>query len=163
MPEQAKPLIPGDKAGFEALMRRHNTRLFRVARSILNQPGLAPYNDGEISPGKSVETDEEILAWVRRDAETALHPSCTAKLGTESDAVVDPTTMAVHGLEGIRVADASVFPFVTNGNIYAPVMMVAEKSADIILGNTPLAAEPVEFYRHRATVAESNATEGRAQ
>ena len=99
---------------------------------------MATYNDGEISPGKSVETDEEILAWVRRDAETALHPSCTAKMGTDDQAVVDPTTMGVHGIDGLRVADASVFPFVTNGNIYAPVMMVAEKAADLIQGNTPL-------------------------
>jgi choline dehydrogenase len=121
----------------------------RVARDILNQPGLAAYNDGEISPGGTVETDEEILDWVRKDAETALHPSCTAKLGVGDDAVVDPDTMAVHGLEGLRVVDASVFPFVTNGNIYAPVMMVAEKAADLILGNTPLPAADVPYYRHR--------------
>jgi choline dehydrogenase len=121
----------------------------RVARTILNQPGLAAYNDGEISPGSVVDTDEEILDWVRRDAETALHPSCTAKMGTEDDAVVDPTTMGVHGLQGLRVADASVFPFVTNGNIYAPVMMVAEKAADLIAGNTPLPAADVPYYRHR--------------
>jgi choline dehydrogenase len=121
----------------------------RVARDILNQPGLAAYNDGEISPGPSVETDEEILDWVRRDAETALHPSCTAKMGTDGDAVVDPTTMGVHGLEGLRVVDASVFPFVTNGNIYAPVMMVAEKAADLIKGDTPLPAADVPFYRYR--------------
>jgi choline dehydrogenase len=62
--------------------------------------------------------------------------------------VVDPLTMRVHGLEGLRVVDASVFPYVTNGNIYAPVMMTAEKSADLILGTTPLEAEPVPFYRH---------------
>jgi choline dehydrogenase len=121
----------------------------RVARDILNQPGLAPYNDGEISPGKSVETDEEILDWVRRDAETALHPSCTAKLGVGDDAVVDPTSMAVRGVEGLRVVDASVFPYVTNGNIYAPVMMVAEKAADLIAGNTPLPAVDVPYYRFR--------------
>ena len=63
--------------------------------------------------------------------------------------VVDPLSMRVHGVDGLRVVDASVFPYVTNGNIYAPVMMTAEKSADLILGNTPLAAEPVEFYRHQ--------------
>ena len=69
-------------------------------------------------------------------------------MGTEDDAVVDPTTMGVHGLEGLRVVDASVFPFVTNGNIYAPVMMVAEKAADLIAGNTPLpAAADVPYYR----------------
>jgi choline dehydrogenase len=130
--------------------RKEWVEAIRVARSILNQPGLAAYNDGEISPGGVVETDEEILDWVRRDAETALHPSCTAKLGTDDQAVVDPTTMGVHGVDGLSVVDASVFPFVTNGNIYAPVMMVAEKAADLILGNTPLPAADVPFYRHRA-------------
>jgi choline dehydrogenase len=62
--------------------------------------------------------------------------------------VVDPATLKVHGLEGLRVVDASVMPYVTNGNIYAPVMMVAERAADLILGNTPLPPERVEFYRH---------------
>jgi choline dehydrogenase len=63
--------------------------------------------------------------------------------------------MRVHGLEGLRVVDASVMPYVTNGNIYAPVMMAAEKSADLILGNTPLPAEPVEFFRRDRTQAEA--------
>ena len=62
--------------------------------------------------------------------------------------VVDPQTMRVHGIDGLRVVDASVFPYVTNGNIYAPTMMVAEKAADLILGATPLTAERVPFYRH---------------
>jgi choline dehydrogenase len=121
----------------------------RVARHILNQPAFEPFNAGELSPGPSVETDEEILDWVRRDAETALHPSCTAKMGVDEMSVTDPASMKVHGLEGLRVVDASVFPYVTNGNIYAPVMMVAEKAADLILGNTPLAAARVPYYRHR--------------
>ncbi len=129
--------------------RREWVEAVRVARDILNQPAFAPYNDGELSPGPSVETDEEILAWVRADAETALHPSCTAKMGVDETSVVDPATMRVHGTEGLRVVDASVFPFVTNGNIYAPVMMVAEKAADLIAGNTPLPAADVAYYRHR--------------
>jgi choline dehydrogenase len=127
--------------------RREWVEAIRVARRILSQAAMDPFNGGEISPGPEVETDEQILDWVRRDGETALHPSCTAKMGTDDMAVVDPQTMRVHGLEGVRVVDASVFPYVTNGNIYAPVMMVAEKAADLILGNTPLAPEPVEFYR----------------
>jgi len=122
----------------------------RVARTILNQPAFDPYNGGEVSPGPAVETDQEILDWVAKDAETALHPSCTAKMGTDKTAVVDPTSMRVHGVDGLRVVDASVFPVVTNGNIYAPVMMVAEKAADLILGNTPLEADHTEVYRSPA-------------
>ncbi|MEU8175867.1 choline dehydrogenase [Microbispora hainanensis] len=129
--------------------RREWVEAVRVARGILNQPAMDAFNGGELSPGPEVETDEQILDWVAKDGETALHPSCTAKMGVDEMSVVDPLTMGVHGLEGLRVVDASVMPYVTNGNIYAPVMMVAEKAADLILGNTPLAPEPVEFYRHR--------------
>jgi len=130
--------------------RREWVEAIRVARKILTQPAFDDYSAGELSPGPKVETDAEILAWVATDAETALHPSCTAKMGADPMAVTDPATMAVHGLDGLRVVDASVMPFVTNGNIYAPVMMIAEKAADLILGNTPLAPEPVEFYRRPA-------------
>jgi choline dehydrogenase len=69
-------------------------------------------------------------------------------MGTDDMAVVDPLTMKVRGLEGVRVADASVMPYVTNGNIYAPVMMIAEKAADLILGHPPLPPERVPWYRH---------------
>ena len=128
--------------------RREWVEAIRVARRILNQQAMTEFNDGEISPGPSVESDEEILNWVADDAETALHPSCTAKMGTGPDAVLDPASMRVHGLDGLRVVDASAMPYITNGNIYAPTMMMAEKSADLILGNTPAAPEPVVFYRH---------------
>ncbi len=129
--------------------RREWIESIRVARRILSQPAFEPFNGGETSPGSGVETDEEILAWVARDAETALHPSCTAALGTRPESVLDPRTMRVHGVEGLRVIDASSFPYVTNGNIYAPVMMLAEKAADLVAGNTPLAPDPVPFYRHQ--------------
>jgi choline dehydrogenase len=128
--------------------RREWVEAIRVTRDIMSQPAMAPFDGGEISPGASVETDEEILDWVRRDAETALHPSCTAALGTGERSVLDPATMNVRGVEGLSVVDASAMPYVTNGNIYAPVMMLAEKAADLILGNTPLAPADVEFYRH---------------
>jgi choline dehydrogenase len=133
--------------------RREWIEAVRVARDILNQRAFDPFNGGETSPGPAVATDEEILDWVARDAETALHPSCTAKLGIDAMSVVDPASMRVHGLDGLRVVDASVFPYVPNGNIYAPVMMVAEKAADLILGNTPLEPATVELYVHaeRAT------------
>ena len=127
--------------------RREWVEAIHTARTILGQPAMAPYDGGELSPGPSVQTDEQILGWVARDAETALHPSCTCRMGTDERSVVDPVSMRVHGLEGLRVVDASVFPYVTNGNIYAPVMMVAEKAADLILGNTPLPPEPIAFYR----------------
>jgi choline dehydrogenase len=119
----------------------------QVARGILGQPAFRPFDGGEVSPGPQLRTGEEILDWVGREAETALHPSCTCRLGTDALSVVDPDSIRVHGVDGLRVVDASVLPFVTNGNIYAPVMMVAEKAADLILGNTPLPPEPLAFYR----------------
>jgi choline dehydrogenase len=131
--------------------QREWVEAIRIARQILTQPAFDDYNAGELSPGPSVQTDSEILAWVARDAETALHPSCTAKMGTDPMAVTDPDSLRVHDVNGLRVVDASVMPYVTNGNIYAPVMMLAEKSADLICGNTPLAAEPVDFYRRQQT------------
>jgi choline dehydrogenase len=124
--------------------RREWVEAIRVARGILDQSAFDPYNGGETSPGPAAQTDEEVLDWVARDAETALHPSCTCAMGS----VVDPKTMRVYGLDGVRVVDASVFPFVPNGNIYAPVMMVAEKAADLIKGDTPLEPIRAEFYRH---------------
>ncbi|HEV3287542.1 MAG TPA: choline dehydrogenase, partial [Streptosporangiaceae bacterium] len=133
---------------------REWTEAIAIARSILDQPAFAPYNAGELSPGPRVSTDEQVLDWVRRDAETALHPSCTCKMGTGPDAVTDPASLRVHGLAGLRVVDASVMPYVTNGNIYAPVMMTAEKAADLILGDTPLPPDPVPFYRHRPDPAQ---------
>ncbi len=127
--------------------RREWVEAVRHARHILNQPAMAPFNGGEVSPGEDVDTDEEILDWVRSDAETALHPSCTARMGLGTDSALHPDSMKVHGTEGLRVVDASSMPYVTNGNIYAPVMMLAEKAADLICGNTRLPPEPVTFYR----------------
>ena len=132
--------------------RREWVEAIRLTRQLLAQPAWAELDGGELSPGPEVETDEQILDWVAKDAETALHPSCTCRMGTDAAAVVDPLTMRVRGVEGLRVVDASVFPFVTNGNIYAPVMMTAEKSADLILGKTPLPAESVAFYRRLASL-----------
>jgi choline dehydrogenase len=133
-----------------------------VARKILTQPAFDEYSAGELSPGPEVGTDEEVLAWVAKDAETALHPSCTAKMGTDAMSVTDPGSLRVHGLDGLRVVDASVMPYVTNGNIYAPVMMVAEKAADLILGNTPLPPEPIAFYRREHAVGRGAETQARS-
>ena len=79
-------------------------------------------------------------------------------MGADELSVVDPSTMRVHGVDGLRVVDASVFPYVPNGNIYAPVMMVAEKAADLILGNTPLEPARLDFYRHPGADAERAAS-----
>jgi choline dehydrogenase len=131
-----------------------------VARKILSQPAMDPFNAGEISPGPGVQTPEQILDWVKRDGETALHPSCTCAMGVGPMAVVDPATMRVHGMTGLRVVDASVMPYITNGNIYAPTMMIAEKAADVILGNTPLPPVTAEFYvREQAGAAGAELTE----
>jgi choline dehydrogenase len=129
--------------------RREWVEAVRVARNILTQHAFDEYSGGEISPGPSVETDDEILAWVAKDGETALHPSCTCRMGVDEQSVVDPESLRVHGVDGLRVVDASVMRYVTNGNIYAPTMMIAEKSADLILGRQPLPPTEVEFYRHR--------------
>jgi choline dehydrogenase len=127
--------------------RKEWVEAVRCARKILNQAAMNEYNGGEISPGPTIDSDDQILDWVRRDAETALHPSCTCRMGTDAMSVVDPVTMRVHGLDGLRIVDGSVMPYITNGNLYAPIMMIAEKAADIIIGNKPLAAEKVDFYR----------------
>ncbi len=126
-----------------------------LARRILDQPAFEPYSDGEVSPGPEVATDAEILDWVARDAETALHPSCTARMGNDDMAVVDPASFRVHGVSGLRVVDASVMPSITNGNIYAPVMMVAERAADSILGDDPLPPQHLDWYRSDGTTATS--------
>src|SRR5688500_16097727 len=96
--------------------RREWLEAVSVARRILGQPAFERYDAGEVSPGPRIRTDKEVLAWVARDSETALHPSCTARMGTDDMAVIDPATMGVHGIDGLRVVDASVFPFVTNAN-----------------------------------------------
>ena len=83
--------------------------------------------------------------------QTAYHPSCTCKMGMGPMSVVDPNSMNVYGVEGLRVVDASVLPNVTNGNIYAPTMMVAEKAADLIKGSTPLPPSHIDYYRHQQT------------
>jgi choline dehydrogenase len=133
--------------------RREWIEAVRCARRILTRSAFDELSGGELSPGSTVQTDDEILDWVARDAETALHPSCTCRMGVGDGAVVDPRSMRVHGLEGLRVVDASVMPYVTNANIYAPTMMIAEKAAGLILGETPEPPSSAGFHR-RAPAAE---------
>ena len=122
--------------------KREWIEAIRCTRRILSQPGLAPFRGEELAPGPSVRTDDQILDFVRRELESAYHPSCTCKMGTHPMAVTTPD-LRVHDIEGLRVVDASVMPAITNGNIYAPVLMIAEKAADIIQGKTPL--DPVDL------------------
>jgi len=131
--------------------RREWVEAVECARTILKQPAMDPFNGGEISPGPQVAGDDAILDWVRRDGETALHPSCTCRMGLDDDSVIDPRSMAVHGVSGLHVVDASAMPYITNGNIYAPVIMLAEKATDLILKNEPLAAENVDYFRATST------------
>ncbi|WP_299586941.1 choline dehydrogenase [uncultured Microbulbifer sp.] len=110
----------------------------RLTREIINQPAFDTFRGEEIQPGTDIQTDEQIDAFVRESVESAYHPSCSCKMGTDSMAVVDPETR-VHGLQGLRVVDSSIFPTIPNGNLNAPTIMVAERAADLILGRPVLA------------------------
>ncbi|WP_444922153.1 choline dehydrogenase [Microbulbifer sp. CnH-101-G] len=110
----------------------------RLTREIINQPAFDEFRGDEIQPGTDIQTDEQIDAFVRESVESAYHPSCSCKMGTDSMAVVDPQTR-VHGLQGLRVVDSSIFPTIPNGNLNAPTIMVAERAADLILGCPVLA------------------------
>ncbi len=128
-----------DRAGFRACIR--------LTREIIAQPAFDPYRGSEIQPGEAVTSDDAIDAWVRENAESAYHPSCTCKMGAADDpmAVLDPECR-VRGLDGLRVVDSSAFPTITNGNLNAPTIMVAEKAADAIRGRAPLPPADVPVY-----------------
>jgi choline dehydrogenase len=107
-------------------------RAVRIARSVMTAQALAPLQVTEIGPGAGQTTDEEILDWVKRMAETTYHPVGTCKMGSDAMAVVD-AQLRVHGIEGLRVADASIMPTLTSGNTNAPSIMIGEKAADMVL------------------------------
>ena len=104
----------------------------RMARKLMATPGMEPLGGAEIAPGASVETDEALLDWVKATAETAYHPVGTCKMGSDPMAVVDDR-LRVHGLQGLRVADASIMPTLTSGNTNAPSIMIGEKAASLVL------------------------------
>ncbi|MCC5778218.1 choline dehydrogenase [Nitratireductor sp. B36] len=111
----------------------------RLTREIFLQDAFTPYRGREIAPGETVQSDEELDAFIREHAESAYHPCGTCRMGSADDAmsVVD-SECRVIGVEGLRVADSSIFPRITNGNLNGPSIMVGEKAADHILGRTPL-------------------------
>ncbi len=119
----------------------------RLTREILNQKAFDEFRGAELAPGSSVDSDEAIDAFVREKAESAYHPSCTCRMGTDDMAVVDGSGR-VHGVDGLRVVDASIMPDVVSGNLNVPVIMMAEKLADAILGLKPLPAEKVPVWVH---------------
>ena len=112
----------------------------RLTREILNQQAMRPYDDGELNPGPSVQSDESVLAWARAEGETEYHPTSTCTMGTGDEAVVDGE-LRVHGLDGLRVVDASIMPRVVTANTNASTIMIGEKAADFIRGKTRL--EPI--------------------
>ena len=121
--------------------------LIRLTREIVAQPAFDGYRGDEIQPGADVKDDAAIDAWVRTNVESAYHPSCTVKMGadTDNDAVLD-SECRVHGVSGLRVVDSSIFPTITNGNLNAPTMMVAERAADLIKENLLPADEGVPVW-----------------
>ncbi|WP_133645316.1 choline dehydrogenase [Paraburkholderia flava] len=129
----------------EALDWREFRDAIRITREIIRQPALDRFRGEELSPGAALQSDTEIDAFVRARAETAYHPSCSCAMGYDDMAVVDGEGR-VHGLEGLRVVDASIMPLITTGNLNAPTIMLAEKIADRIRGRTPLARVDVKYF-----------------
>jgi len=128
-----------DRAGFRACIR--------LTREIIGQAAFDRFRGAEIQPGAQVISDDAIDAWIRANAESAYHPSCSCKIGAEGDpmAVLDPDCR-VRGIAALRVVDSSVFPTITNGNLNAPTIMLAEKAADAIRGRAPLAPSNAPVY-----------------
>lgn len=118
----------------------------RLIREIVAQPAWTRYNRGELSPGPDVTSDAELEAFVRRKLGTSYHPCGTVRMGAEKEAPVDPQGR-VRAVAGLRVVDASIMPKVVTANLNGPVMMMAEKIADQILGRPALAADHVDVYR----------------
>lgn len=125
--------------------RREMRDGIRLTREIFAQPAFDPYRGAELAPGPNVNSDDEIDAWVRTNGESAYHPSCTCHMGEDEMAVVDGDGR-VHGIEGLRVVDASVMPSIASGNLNAPTIMLAEKLADAIRGREPLPAADIPVY-----------------
>jgi choline dehydrogenase len=118
-------------------------RAIRRVREIFAQPAFAAVDAGETVPGPSLLDDDALLSWVRKSAGSGYHPTSTCRMGVDEGAVVDPKSMRVHGLDGLRVVDASVMPHIVTSNTYSTVVMIAEKSADIILGKS--APDPADL------------------
>ena len=137
---------------FNHLQTENDRQEFRDAlkltREIIAQDALAPYRGRELSPGIDVTSDRDVDAFARATGETEHHPACTCKMGYDDMAVVDRETR-VHGVDGLRVVDASIMPQIVTANLNATCIMLGEKAADMIAGRTPLEPEYTPFYRAR--------------
>jgi choline dehydrogenase len=131
----------------------------RLTREIMQQQALAEYCGEEIQPGAHVQSDEDIDTFIREHAETAYHPCGSCAMGNDEMAVVDAQGR-VHGMQNLRVVDASIMPQITTGNLNAPTVMIAEKMADLIRGKTPLALSTAEYYQLQREQAEVAVEEG---
>lgn len=123
-----------------------------AAREIFAQPAFAELGGREVLPGPEVDGADTIVDWVSRAAQTGLHSACTARMGNGEDSVVSPTDMRVHGLSGLRVVDSSVMPSLTNANTYAPTMVIAERAADLIMGNATLPPAEIPTPKERQAI-----------
>ncbi|MBU2897505.1 choline dehydrogenase [Vibrio hepatarius] len=119
----------------------------RLTREILGQPAMDKYRGHEIQPGEHITSDQAIDEWVKQNVESAYHPSCTCKMGADDDpmAVLD-SQCQVRGIEGLRVVDSSIFPTIPNGNLNAPTIMVAERAADLILGQPLITSKELPVW-----------------
>ena len=117
----------------------------RLTREIFQQQSMTPFRGAELSPGPEVQSDADIDAYVRGAVESAYHPSCSCKMGSDDMSVVD-SNCKVIGLEGLRIADSSIMPSIVSGNLNAPTIMLAEKAADIIAGKEPLEPSNAPVY-----------------
>jgi choline dehydrogenase len=142
---------PGDapRICFNYMSKPEDWQEFRAAvrltREIFAQDAFAPYRGEELSPGIAAQSDAEIDAYLTEAVETAYHPSCSCKMGSDSESVVDGNCQ-VRGLRGLRIADSSIMPSIVSGNLNAPTIMLAEKAADLIAGKTPLQPLDVPVY-----------------
>ena len=128
--------------------RKEWCEAIQCARKIIETDAMSEFMGKEIAPGKDVQTNEEILGFIAKEGESAYHVSGTCKMGVDNMSVVNEN-LQVRGVDNLRVVDASIMPSITNGNIYSPVLMIGEKAADLILGNTLLKSEAVDYYRHK--------------
>ncbi|MEC9102883.1 MAG: GMC oxidoreductase, partial [Pseudomonadota bacterium] len=121
----------------------------RLTREIFAQPAFAPYRGHEILPGEAYQSDEELNEAIKEHVESAYHPCGTCRMGAAEDplAVVDPECRVI-GVDGLRVADSSIFPQITNGNLNGPSILTGEKAADHILGRSPLPRENAQPWMH---------------